>query len=98
MNRRQVLGAAVAIAAAGILVGQSGLADDKKAEGKKPMAAKKTFKCMGGNECKGKGACASADGKSSCAGKNECKGKGWVMTANEADCNAMKAKMAEKKS
>ena len=33
-------------------------------------------KCMGGNACKGKGACATGD--HSCAGQNSCKGKGWI--------------------
>ena len=45
---------------------------------------------MGGNECKGKGACGSAD--HSCAGQNSCKGKGWVMTS-EADCKAKGGKV-----
>jgi hypothetical protein len=84
MNKRQMLGSMVAMAAAGMLVANAGLADDKKAEGKK--ADKKTVKCMGNNSCKGKGACASADGKASCAGKNECKGKGWTMVGSADEC------------
>jgi hypothetical protein len=83
MNRRQVLGASVAIAAATLLVGRATFADETKAADTKKPAAK--VKCQGGNSCKGKGACGSADGKQSCAGKNECKGKGWVMTSS-ADC------------
>jgi hypothetical protein len=39
-------------------------------------------KCQGINECKGKGACASAT--NDCAGMNACKGKGWLeVTAKE---------------
>ena len=40
---------------------------------------------VGGNDCKGKGACGG--GGHSCAGENSCKGKGWIMTS-EADCKA----------
>lgn len=44
-------------------------------------------KCMGVNDCKGKGSCASA--KSSCKGMNDCKGKG-VIDMTEKDCKAKK--------
>lgn len=57
-------------------------------------------KCVGLNECKGKGACGGAG--NDCAGKNACKGKG-VTPMTEADCKAKKgtvvaeaAKPAEK--
>jgi uncharacterized membrane protein len=98
MNKRQMFGSMIAMAAAGMLVANASLADDKKAEAKKE--AKKTVKCMGVNECKGKGGCASADGKNACAGKNECKGKGVSMTATDADCTkagGTVVKPAEKK-
>jgi hypothetical protein len=53
-------------------------------------------KCLGGNACKGKSACATAT--SSCQGQNSCKGKGYVMlTKPECDA-AKKANGAEKKS
>ena len=84
MNKKQMFGSMVAMAAAAMLVANAGLADDKKAEGKKE--AKKTVKCMGTNECKGKGGCATGDGKTSCAGKNECKGKGMTMTSSADEC------------
>ena len=42
-------------------------------------------KCVGVNECKGKGSCKSAE--SSCKGMNECKGKG-VTAMTEKDCKA----------
>jgi uncharacterized membrane protein len=84
MNKRQMVGAMVAMAVAGMLAANSGLADDKKAE--KKADAKKTMKCAGGNACGGKGACASADGSNSCAGKNSCKGKGWTNVSSEAEC------------
>jgi uncharacterized membrane protein len=42
-------------------------------------------KCSGINDCKGKGACSSAE--HSCAGKNDCKGKGWIKVS-EKDCQA----------
>lgn len=83
MNRRQVIGASVAVAAAALLVGRSNFA---AADDAKKPAATKNVKCQGGNGCKGQGACASADGKVSCAGKNECKGKGWVMVSSAEEC------------
>jgi hypothetical protein len=43
-----------------------------------------SVKCVGGNACKGQGACATAT--HDCAGKNECKGKGWVMTKTTEEC------------
>ena len=80
MNRRQMFGAVVAMAAAGIMVANRMVAGDEK----KP--AEKTWKCSGANECKGKGACGAADGSHACAGKNECKGKGWVKVKTEKGC------------
>ncbi len=44
-------------------------------------------KCIGLNECKGKGACGGAG--NDCAGKNACKGKG-VTPMTEVDCKAKK--------
>lgn len=41
-------------------------------------------KCSGVNECKGKGACKSAD--NACAGANGCKGKGWIEVGSEKEC------------
>jgi hypothetical protein len=84
MNKRQMFGSMIAMAAAGMLVANASLADDKKAEAKKD--AKKSVKCAGANSCKGSSACASADGKTSCAGKNECKGKGWTMVGSADEC------------
>lgn len=86
MNRRQMFGAAVAMAAAGMLVANTSFAGDKPAD----KAPAKKVKCAGANECKGKGQCASADGKSSCAGKNDCKGKGWQMVETEKGCTDAK--------
>jgi hypothetical protein len=80
MNRRQMVGAVVAMAAAGLVLTNTMKADDA------PKTPKKTVKCMGGNTCKGKGACGSADGSHTCAGQNECKGKGWIMTVTEKEC------------
>ena len=47
------------------------------------------IKCEGVNECKGKGACSSAN--NSCAGKNACKGQGYEMKTPE-ECAAAKKK------
>jgi hypothetical protein len=77
---KQVKGALIAAAVAGLFMTGQAVAAEGGAAGE---AAK--VKCMGGNACKGKGACGGAD--HSCAGQNSCKGKGWVMTS-EADCKA----------
>lgn len=51
-----------------------------------------TVKCMGVNECKGHGACKTAN--NACAGQNGCKGHGMVeMTA--ADCGAKNGTVAK---
>jgi hypothetical protein len=51
----------------------------------------KTFKCEGVNTCKHKSACKGGE-NNSCKHKNACKGKGMVMTTDQAECDAMKAK------
>ena len=87
MNRRQLMGATVAMAVAGFFTAKAGLAEEsKKPAHKDAKAAKKTVKCMGSNDCKGKGECGAADGSHACAGKNECKGKGWKMVSTADDC------------
>ncbi len=52
-------------------------------------------KCEGVNSCKGHSDCKSA--QNACKGKNGCGGKGFVMLT-KAECDAAKAKAAEKKS
>jgi hypothetical protein len=92
MNRRQMVGAVVAMAAAGLVLTSTMKADDAPAK-----TPKKTVKCMGGNACKGKGACAAADGSHSCAGQNGCKGKGWIMTATDKECTDAGGKVVKPK-
>ena len=53
--------------------------------------AKTDVKCVGANECKGKGGCKSA--MNDCKGKNACKGKGFVETKTEKDCMAKGGKV-----
>ena len=84
-----VRGALIASAVAGLLFGGQALAAEPAGSGE---AAK--VKCMGGNACKGKSACGTAE--SSCAGQNSCKGKGWVMTTSEADCKSKGGKVVTK--
>jgi hypothetical protein len=86
-------GKAIAMTVAGLLMTAApGLAQaqDNTKEAK--------VKCVGGNACKGKGACAAA--KHSCAGENACKGQGWIETTAK-DCKAkggtVEAKKEEKK-
>ncbi len=50
-------------------------------------------RCEGVNACKGQGSCHTAT--NSCAGKNACKGQG-VVEMTQAECDAAKAKAAEK--
>jgi len=49
------------------------------------------IKCEGVNECKGKGACSSAN--NSCAGKNACKGQGHEMMTPEECATAKKQQL-----
>lgn len=58
-------------------------------------SAKGTVKCAGGNACKGKSVCKTAN--NACKGQNACKGTGWVMTMTEKECTDMggKVDMAE---
>jgi hypothetical protein len=51
-------------------------------------------KCEGVNSCKGHGECKTA--RNSCKGQNGCGGQGFLMMT-EAECDAAKAKAAEKK-
>jgi hypothetical protein len=89
MNRRQMVGAAVAMAAAGLV-----LANTVKADDPAPTPSK-NVKCIGGNACKGQGACSGAG--HSCGGANECKGKGWIMTTTEKECTDAGGKVAKGK-
>ena len=51
-------------------------------------------KCEGVNACKGQGACAGEG--HNCGGKNACAGQGYL-EMTQAECDAAKAKAAEKK-
>ena len=51
------------------------------------------IKCEGVNSCKGHSECKSA--QNDCKGKNSCSGKGF-MIMSKAECDAAKAKAAEK--
>ena len=66
-----------AIAISGLIAGLSAC-DDNKAKDGAASSAKAGDKdcCVGKNECKGKGGCASKEHGHSCAGKNDCKGQG----------------------
>jgi hypothetical protein len=80
--------ALVASAAAAIFV--AGLAGTARAE---ETGAGAKIKCEGVNSCKGHSECKSA--KNDCKGKNDCAGKGF-QTMSKAECDAAKAKAAEK--
>jgi len=73
-------GAVIALGVAAVFTAGHAFADQHGADAQKSDAK---VKCVGINECKGKGECAGAG--NSCAGMNECKGKGVVSTTAE-DC------------
>jgi uncharacterized membrane protein len=77
MVRKAVLGAAVASALGSLLA--SGVAYAGQKEGK---TAEKTVKCLGVNDCKGKGSCKSA--KNDCKGQNACKGQSFAELTEKA--------------
>lgn len=70
---RQVNGLALATAAAAlfVLAPMSVSADEHAAKGR----------CIGGNACKGQGACAGEN--HACAGQNACKGQGYTQVSKE---------------
>lgn len=77
MSRKAVLGAAVASALGSLLA--SGIAYAAEKEGK---TSEKTVKCVGVNDCKGKGSCKSA--KNDCKGQNACKGQSFDKLTEKA--------------
>jgi len=86
---KEVRGALIAAAVAGLFAtGHAFAAEAEKGSGD----AKAQVKCVGGNSCKGKSACGTAE--SSCAGQNACKGKGWIQTT-EADCKTAGGKVVK---
>ena len=86
MRNRSAL---VAAAAAALFLG--GLAGAAHAE---ETGGEAKVKCEGVNSCKGHSDCKSA--QNACKGKNGCGGKGFLMMT-QAECDAAKAKAAEKK-
>jgi hypothetical protein len=72
-----VKGALVAASVAGLFAAAAPLVASAKDDAK--------VKCVGANECKGKGACKSAE--SACKGQNACKGKG-MNQMTEKECTA----------
>ena len=79
---KSLMGLAIAglIGASGTFTAVAASADDAKGV------------CMGANQCKGKGACATKTSKvekgNACAGKNACKGKGFTKVTKE-ECDAV---------
>jgi len=81
MNKLKVnktsLGAALAIAAAGMLSGVATAADVAAADGQADLVH-----CYGVNACGGHNDCKTAD--NACAGHSSCKGKGFVTMGSKA--------------
>ena len=78
MQMKIVSGASMAAAAIALAVSGAALTSN-------PAQAKKaSIHCAGGNACKGKSACKTAD--NSCKGQNACKGKGFTLEKSAAAC------------
>lgn len=73
---REVSGISVAIAAATLFGGLMTPA----------LASGETARCFGVNDCRGRGACATANNQ--CAGQNACRGQGVLEMSREACENA----------
>jgi len=86
MNRT-TRGALIALGVAALFTTGHAYADE---HGDAPKSDAKV-KCVGINECKGKGECAGAG--NACGGMNECKGKGVVSTTAE-ECKQKGGKVA----
>lgn len=82
-------GALVAISVAALFSAGPAFAGSHEGGGEKQDVK---VKCMGANECAGKGGCASAHNE--CAGKNKCKGMGVMMMSAE-ECKQKGGKVAE---
>ena len=73
-------GAVMAAVVAGMFVAGHVMATDATTT----TATTAKVKCSGTNECKGKGACHSAE--NACKGQNGCKGKGWMEMDSDKAC------------
>jgi hypothetical protein len=88
MVRKVVRGAAIASALGSLLASGMTYAADKK-----DKATEKAVKCVGVNDCKGKGSCKSA--KNDCKGQNACKGQSFAeLSAKE--CSDKGGKVEQK--
>ncbi len=81
-------GALLATAVAGLFLAGHVVASDTA---KTTNTAK--IKCAGGNSCKGKSGCHSAE--NSCKGQNGCKGKGWTEVDSEKTCTDTGGKVSK---
>lgn len=89
MLRKAVFGAAVASALGSLLAG--GVAWGAEKEGR---TTEKTVRCVGVNDCKGKGSCKSA--RNDCKGQNGCKGQSFSeLTQKECDARGGKVEKAK---
>lgn len=86
MNKLQLTGAALAVGAAALFSVAPAFADEAASDAK--------VHCVGGNACKGQGACKTAD--NACKGQNSCKGKGMVEMNSKEDCEKAGGKVEEK--
>lgn len=82
MKNPNLTGSMLAISAAALIASAGVYAGDTATS---PEASTAAVHCNGVNECKGQGACATAN--NACAGKNACKGQGFVKLSAE-ECAA----------
>ena len=80
--RKTSKGAVIALSAAAMFTAGQALAEHHKAA---EPAQDAKVKCVGVNDCAGKGECASKGNE--CAGKNECKSSGMIKLSAD-DCKA----------
>src|SRR5216683_234474 len=89
MKKTGVMGALIASVVALMFIANSARADENgaaKAGAKAAAGQAVKVKCVGGNDCKGKGACSG--GGHDCQGQNSCKGKGWIESSSAKECLA----------
>ena len=88
-----IKGTLIASAVAAMFMATALHADESATMSGSSSATAAKVKCLGGNDCKGHGACKSVS--NDCKGHNACKGKGFSMTQTEQECTDKGGKVAQ---
>lgn len=80
---KKLTGAALAMAAAGVVL--AGCTTNSSMDMEKSGSMEAKIHCSGVNSCKGQTACKTVS--NDCKGQNSCKGKGFL-SLSKADCDA----------